>query len=307
MKNLPQRILYKVPGLGRRIARAIDLSIADISSPQAALPGHYYSPIPDLAEIKQDENRIFHSHSKEIPGIELNEVEQIHLLKEFIAYYNRQPFSAEKRHGLRYYFENSMYLYSDAIFLFCMMLHTKPRKVVEVGSGYSSCLMLDTNDLFLNRSVQLTFIEPFPERLLSVLKPGEIEQVNLVRKRVQDVSLELFTDLSAGDILFIDSSHISKTGSDINYIVFEVLPRLNSGVYVHFHDIYYPFEYPKSLVYTGYTFNEAYVLRAFLTFNMKFKIVLFNTFLEEFHLDFFEENMPLCLINKGASLWIMKL
>lgn len=307
MKNLPRRILYKVPGFGRHIARAIDLSLADMANPQAVLPGHYYSPLPNLTEIQQDENRIFHSYNKEILGIDLNEAEQIRLLEEFIAYYKKQPFSAEKKHGLRYYFENSMYLYSDAIFLFCMMLHTKPKNVVEVGSGFSSCLMLDTNDLFLNRSVQFTFIEPFPERLLSALKPDETKQVNLVKKRVQDIPLKLFTDLSAGDILFIDSSHVAKTGSDINYIIFEILPRLRSGVYIHFHDIYYPFEYPKSLVYAGYTFNEAYVLRAFLTFNIEFKIVLFNTFLEEFHQGFFEENMPLCLLNRGASLWITKL
>src|SRR5690606_17050723 len=110
----------------------------------------------------------------------------------------------------------------------------------------------------------------------------------------------------ANDILFIDSTHVSKINSDVNYIFFEILPRLASGVYIHFHDIFFPFEYPKAWVYEGRAWNEAYILRAFLQYNNAFSVVLMNTFMDQFHKSFFREHMPLCLINPGGSIWIRK-
>ena len=95
--------------------------------------------------------------------------------------------------------------------------------------------------------------------------------------------------------------------SDVNHIFFEILPRLSSGVHIHFHDIFYPFEYPKDWVYEGRAWNEAYVLRAFLQYNSAFRVVLMNTFMERYHESFFQERMPLCLKNTGASLWIRKM
>ena len=115
--------------------------------------------------------------------------------------------------------------------------------------------------------------------------------------------------LEAGDFLFVDSSHVSKTGSDVNFIFFEVLPRLKPGVIIHFHDVFTPMEYPRSWVMkpgAWFGFNEIYILRAFLMYNPEFEIIMFNTFLEEHHEEWFRKNMPLCLENKGGSIWLRK-
>jgi len=110
----------------------------------------------------------------------------------------------------------------------------------------------------------------------------------------------------ANDVLFIDSSHVGKAGSDVNCLLFDILPSLRSGVHVHFHDVLHPFEYPLDWFEAGRAFNEAYLVRAFLSFNEAFRIVLFNTFLEHFHECRFAERMPLCLRNTGGSLWVAR-
>ena len=216
------------------------------------------------------------------------------------------PFRAHKREELRYYFENPAYSYSDAIFLHSMIRHVEPRRVIEIGSGFSSCVTLDTNELFFNGDIETTFIEPYPDLLLSLLKESDKENVCIISKRLQDVSLNVFEGLQADDILFVDSTHVSKINSDVNRIFFEILPALSSGVYVHFHDVFFPFEYPKEWIYLGRAWNEIYMLRAFLQYNSEFRIVLMNTFMEHFHEAFFRERMPLCLKNPGGSIWIRK-
>jgi hypothetical protein len=187
-----------------------------------------------------------------------------------------------------------------------MIRHARPKQIIEVGSGYSSCLMLDTNELFFEKAIKTTFIEPYPELLYTLIQENDKKSIKVFPNRLQDVAIEEFSCLNKNDILFIDSTHVSKVNSDVNYIFFEILPALKSGVFIHFHDIFYPFEYPKSWVLEGRAWNEDYMLRAFLEYNNAFKVVFFNTFLEYFHEDFFREHMPLCLKNRGGSLWIQK-
>ncbi len=267
-------------------------------------PGHFYSPIPSLSEIKRDEARIFSSPSRDIPGIDLREHEQLELLKVFGSYYVDQPFTAQKNNENRYYFENPAYSYSDAIMLHCMLRHLRPRRLVEIGSGFSSCVTLDTNEKFLGRSTELTFVEPYPDLLLSLVREEDKKQMRVLPHRLQDVDLDLFESLERNDILFIDSTHVTKVNSDVNRIFFEILPRLKPGVHIHVHDIFFPFEYPKEWIYGGRAWNELYMLRAFLQYNSQFRIVLMNTFMQHFHESFFKENMPLCLKNPGGSIWI---
>jgi predicted O-methyltransferase YrrM len=269
-------------------------------------PGHFYSPIPALEYIRANERSIFDNVSRQIRGIDLHEAEQRQLLDSFKKYYDELPFRDQKTPKLRYFFENPNYSYSDAIFLYCMMRHVKPRRIIELGSGYSSCVMLDTNDLYFNGSIATTFIDPYPELLLSKIKENDRERMKISGSRVQDLDLEEFDSLEANDILFIDSTHVSKIYSDVNRLFFEILPRIQEGVLIHFHDIFYPFEYPREWIYEGRAWNEAYLLRAFLQYNSSFRIVLMNTFLERFHRDFFEQAMPLCLKNPGGSIWIRK-
>jgi predicted O-methyltransferase YrrM len=206
-----------------------------------------------------------------------------------------------------YYDHDNVYFrHTDAIVLYSLLRHFKPRRVVEVGSGFSSRAMLDTAQLFLNDTIDFTFIEPYPERLLSLLRREEKERYTILQKPVQNVPIELFKSLESPDILFIDSSHIVKIGSDVGYIIFHILPVLNKGVIVHFHDIFWPFEYPKEWLMKGLAWNEAYFLRAFLQYNQNFQILLFNSFIGTFYFMRLGKTMPICLKNTGASLWIVK-
>lgn len=270
-------------------------------------PGHFFSPIPSLDEIRKDESRIFENVPRDIIGVELHEAEQLTLLEELARSYKEMPFQSHKVEGLRYYFENPAYSYSDAIILHCMIRYLKPKRIIEVGSGFSSCVTLDTNELYFNGSILTTFIEPHPRLLMSLVKEEDKGRIKLFPYRLQDVNVSEFEALQANDILFIDSTHVSKIDSDVNRIVFEILPRLSPGVHIHFHDIFYPFEYPKEWVYEGKAWNEAYLLRAFLQYNTAFRVVLMNTFMERYHESFFQERMPLCLKDTGGSIWIRKM
>ncbi|MDZ7833372.1 MAG: hypothetical protein U5L07_16635 [Desulfobacterales bacterium] len=166
-------------------------------------------------------------------------------------------------------------------------------------------MTLDTNERFFNWSIDTTLIEPYPDTLWSLLKTED--KPNLVQMRLQDVPLDRFEHLEENDILFVDSTHVSKINSDVNKILFEILPVLKPGVHVHFHDIVWPFEYPKEWVYEGRAWNEAYILRAFLMFNKMYKIVLMSSYVCHFFGYYFKQYMPLCLENSGTSLWIKKM
>jgi predicted O-methyltransferase YrrM len=288
----------------------IDEQAADLrlfgEGPPFVPNGHFYSPIAPKEELRRDAARIFASWPRTMPGIDLREDKQLKLLDVLKDYYPDLPFQSEKVDGLRYHYENPAYSYSDGIFLNGMIRYAKPKKVIEVGSGYSSCMLLDTNELWFDNSIKCTFVEPYPNLLHSLLKDGDLDRIRVHGKRVQDVEDSLFVSLEENDILFVDSTHVSRTGSDVNHIIFNVLPSLAEGVYIHFHDIFYPFEYAKQWIDEGRAWNEAYLLRAFLQNNSDFEIVAFNTFLEHFHPDYFRENMPLCLKNRGGSIWLRK-
>lgn len=269
-------------------------------------PGHFYSPIPDRDEVESREERIFCAPA-ELPGIDLNEKGQLSLLKELASFYGEMPFTEEKKQGLRYYFNNVAFCHTDAVMLYSVLRWLRPRRLIEVGSGFSSAVTLDTNEHFLGGTLDITFIEPYPETLKGLLAEKDRERAALISKPLQDVGLDLFRKLRAGDILFIDSTHVAKTGSDVNYIFFDVLEALEPGVWIHFHDIMYPFEYPREWVYEGLAWNEAYMLRAFLQHNGDYRIRLFNTYIHRFHREVLEKNMPVCLRNTGGSIWIEKL
>ena len=269
-------------------------------------PGHVLSPIHSADEVREREKQLY-AIPRTMPEINLNELGQLRLFDELRQYYPEQPFPAVKKDERRYWFENPAYSYSDAILLYCMIRHLRPNQIVEVGSGYSSAAMLDTNELFFDNSISCTFIDPQPQLVRSLLRDGDLGRIRIVEKEVQDVELDLFAGLRENDILFVDSSHVSKVGSDVNHLFFNVLPRLQSGIFVHFHDIFYPFEYPLDWVYEGRAWNEAYVLRAFLQYNQQFEIQLFNTFIDWFHKEKYFRDMPLVQKNTGGSIWLKKL
>jgi predicted O-methyltransferase YrrM len=306
MTSSIKNTIKKIPGVKELITFYTNL-VAIRDNKLFEPPGHFYSPIPSIDEIKKDEVNIFGNVPVALEGIDLHEEEQRDLLKVLIPFYKELPhFEADHQAGMRYYYVNHAYSYSDAILLFCMMRFLKPKKIIEVGSGFSSILMLDTNELFFNNSIEMVIIDPYPNKLLSLVKESDLKRIKILRSRLQDVDLNEFETLQPNDLLFIDSTHVGKTNSDVNRILFNILPMLSPGVHVHFHDIFYPFEYPKQWVYEGRAWNEAYLLRAFLQYNRAFRIVLMNTFMEYFHESFFQENMPLCMKAKGGSIWIKR-
>ena len=268
-------------------------------------PGHFYSPIVNIPEIKEKEDIIWNDEVSSVDGINLETEEQLLLLKQFSRYYDELPFKKNKTEGLRYYFENTFYSYTDAIILYSFIRHYKPKKIIEMGSGFTSALMLDVNELFFENEIALKFIEPYPNRLLSLMKDGDNGDDKLIEINAQDLDLEIFKSLEKGDILFVDSTHVVKTGSDVNYILFSILPILKKGVLIHFHDIFFPFEYPKKWVYGGHNWNETYILRAFLMNNNTFKIKIFSHFIHTFHKTAFKD-MPLSYNNTGGNIWIEK-
>lgn len=270
-------------------------------------PGHFHSPIPNCKEVSAKSAVIFDRTAARCAGIDLREEKQLELLELLSGYYEDFPFTTTRSEELRYYYPNQIFSLADALIVYAMLRHFEPRNVIEVGSGFSSAAMLDVNDAFLDRSVGFTFIEPDPDRLLGLLTREDQRRHTIRAQQVQEIALEVFEALDAGDLLFIDSSHVAKAGSDLCYIVFEILPRLRPGVIVHFHDIFWPFEYPEHwILEEGRMWNEAYVLRSFLQFNEAFEVLYFSSFLAERHADLLRQRMPLGLEGDTSSLWLRK-
>jgi Methyltransferase domain len=274
----------------------------------AFAPGHFYSPIPNQEEVDRvvARMRTTSAVAGDVPSISMNRERQLDLLKVFERFYPELPFPEEPTAGCRFFYRGSPYPYPDAIFLYSFLRFAKPRQIIEVGSGFSSAVMLDTVDRFFPQPPKMTFIEPYPVNLNRLLRPEDRERVTIVTDKVQNTPIELFASLNDGDLLFIDSSHVVKCGSDLSFLFFEVLPRLSVGVYVHFHDIFQSFEYPEEWLRGGWYWNEAYFLKAFLSNNNAWEICFFNNYVRTVHADFLADRMPLCLKDVGGSLYIRR-
>jgi predicted O-methyltransferase YrrM len=266
-------------------------------------PGHFHSPVPDLEEVRARDAEIF-DRPAELAGIDLRDDAQLALVDELARYAADQPFAAEPTQGLRYHFDNDYFGWGDGLVLFCMLRHLRPARVVEVGSGFSSALMLDTAERFLEPAPELVFVEPNPDRLQGLLRAGDQDRVTLLIRPVQQVDRAVFDQLEPGDMLFIDSSHVTKVGSDVNLLLLEVLPRLRPGVHVHVHDIVWPFEYARKWVYQGRAWNEAYLLRALLVGNPRLRIELWSSQLAACHQERVAAALPLWARDSGTSMWL---
>lgn len=268
--------------------------------------GHFYSPYPDLDELTARAPVIF-DIDKEIVGIDFRVDEQLALLDAMAALVEHDlPFPADKGDEFRYYLDNPAYSWGDGVVLHAMLRHIGPRRIVEVGSGYSSAMTLDTTERWLGGDVDLVFVEPYPELLRSLLRPGDEDRVTIHEQAVQDVDLEVFSALEDGDVLFIDSTHVAKAGSDVNHLFFEVLPRLAKGVWIHIHDIFDPFEYAEIWVREGRAWHEAYLLRALLMFNDTFEIRWFQDYMWHHHHQLLEARLPLMAKNSGGNIWLRR-
>jgi predicted O-methyltransferase YrrM len=271
-------------------------------------PGHFYSPVNNIDELSKREDKIW-KVNKNLTGIELNEAIQESFIEELGKASKIIPFSSTPNQSdFRYYFNNGTYAHADGLVLFSFLLKLNPKKVIEIGSGFSSALMLDTNDQFLNKKIEFTFIEPNPEiNLNKLLRKEDYKNAKILNTFVQDVDINYFKALEENDVLLIDNSHVSKTGSDVNYLMTEILPLLNKGVIIHIHDIFFPFEYPKEwILEKRINWNEIYAVHNFLLFNSSFEIVFFSDFMQQKLKSNSNHELPLFFKDRPGSLWIRK-
>lgn len=233
-------------------------------------PNHFYWPVPDVSELEHREWPIYATP----PGCNFRMREQIELSREFASRYVPElRWSAEPIPDA-YHYHNGYFESCDAEVAYCMVRHWKPRRIIEIGSGYSTRVMaqaLKTNLEHDGVAGELITIDPYPERLPT---NGLGNVVTVVPEQVQSLDLSVFELLRPDDILFIDSSHVVSVGSDVVREYLQILPRLNAGVLVHVHDIFLPSDYPRSAVLENLWFwSEQYLLQAFLSFNRDFEVL----------------------------------
>jgi len=233
---------------------------------------HYSQPIPDTRGLDLS----IWNKCRDLSGVDMHDENQRQLLQDFVSRFKQEYDRIECETSFsktRFYLRNEWFGSVDAEVLFCMIRQFKPRFIYEIGSGFSTLLAAEA--LSRNRAEgfpgTLVAIEPYPPDFLERGLPKDVE---LRRTFVQKVALAEFEALVENDILFIDSSHVCRIGSDVQFEFLDVLPRLRRGVLVHVHDIFIPREYPKEWLLDRHFFwNEQYLLEAFLCFNTAFEVL----------------------------------
>jgi predicted O-methyltransferase YrrM len=261
-------------------------------------PGHFYSPVSSVADA--DRARAQRAGLEVSDAYDLRAEQQIEFASQIGPKWG--DFSKTWR---RYAPDNEYFGLGDGAIYYSILTTFRPKRIVEVGSGFSSAVALDVRDKELP-DVELTFIEPYPKRLSRLLGEGDDRTATIHRSAVQDVPLDVFDELGENDILFIDSTHVSKPGSDVNWLFFRVLPRLKPGVLVHIHDIFFPFEYPDAWLAERRSWNEAYLLRAFLSYNDTFEILFFNSWFWLKHRELVRQYFPEGLKVYPGGIWLRR-
>lgn len=266
--------------------------------------GDYGWPLPSYEELRKNAKTLFRTDYTQLLGIDLNAEAQLQHLKELVPHTEPFPYTEQPQAGLRYHTKQPWYESGKARILQAMIRKYRPKRIIEVGSGFSSALMLDA--LNEDSETRLTFIDPYPERLLSLLTEADRRRCEVRPQKVQEIDPALFTELGAQDILFIDSSHVGKLGADVNYLFFEAIPRIGSGCFVHIHDIHWPFEFDQSWYERGIAWNEPYFVRAFLQFNREFSIFLWMSYLLNSHREKTIELFPQGVAEPGSAIWLQR-
>jgi predicted O-methyltransferase YrrM len=262
------------------------------------LPSDNYQPIPDTRVLPLS----LWDRTTDLPGIDMREEAQKQLLSEVVAKFKDEYAAIPKGTStpeFQFYLGNVAFEAVDAEMLFGLIRLLKPRRMYEIGSGFSTLLAADA----LRRNsvdgcpCRFVAIDPYGSAELERKLPSGVE---LRRKPVQEISLGEFQSLSENDILFIDSSHVCKIGSDVQFLFLEVLPHIRPGVVVHLHDIFMPLEYPKQWVLDWHRFwNEQYLLQAFLSFNTTFEVLWAGQWMQMKHPDLLMKAFP--SYNAGVS------
>lgn len=269
---------------------------------------HYYEPVPDTRNLNDG---VWH-RSSELPGINMNDASQAELLQQLSASHRKTweelPRNGSAKPG-QFSLGNEWFDSVDAELLHGIIRRFKPRRMYEVGSGFSS--LLAAQAIRENREEDDSYqcehlaIDPFPPSFLVEANNG----VSVLPKKVQEIPLDTFAKLERNDVLFIDSSHVLTIGSDVQYEYLEILPRLKPGVLVHCHDIFFPAEYPKEWVLGCHRFwNEQYLLQAFLAFNSEYEVLWAGSYMHLKHAGLLAAAIP--SYKPGScypkSLWIRR-
>jgi hypothetical protein len=272
-------------------------------------PGHFYSPIVNAKdEAVQRAMDSEASSGQALEAFGIDEARLLHWFNLIAEHYAEQPFPEQPSSEGGYFYANPNFPLADALALLTFMVRLRPARFIEIGAGYSSCAAIDVSERHLDRSVHFTFVDPHPELALQLIRPRSSYAHRFLRARLQDVPVDLFARLERNDILFIDSSHVAKTASDVLDYLFRVIPSLNAGVIVHIHDIFCPFEYPRAWIEEqNRSWNEAYILRAYLHGASSLRVLYWSDWFFKCRRSLLETRMPLCATHRGGSLWLEKL
>ncbi len=297
-------------GATRRARRVLDSARHRAATPEHPLLlwplDHYYSPVPDNRALAQEpaRSRVWPPQPRPAVGVDWREQEQVALVHGFAEFADFELPDEPTDDPRDFHLANDMFSRLDAWMLQAMLRHLRPRNMIEVGCGWSSLLSARVNREHLGGSMRFTCIEPYPPQFLE----GGVHGISaLIPSRVEDLGFDPFSQLQAGDVLFIDTSHVVKTGGDVVFLFQEVVPRLASGVVVHVHDIFMPRDYPEEWVLSGRAWNEQYLVQAFLTFNSAFRVLLGSAWLSHCRPDVLESilpDYPARYGDGGGSLWI---
>ena len=287
-----------------------DETSAPVESPLICWPlDHYYSPIADNRALGREpaRSRVWPAETPATPGIDWRADEQVALVRDHLGRQSDFPIPDGPTDDPRdYHAANEMFSRPDAWMLQAMLRHFRPRRVIEAGCGWSSLVTARVNREYFGGTIDVTCIEPYPPEFLGSGIEGISE---LIISPVEEMPINRLLELGAGDILFIDTSHTVKTGGDVVFLLQEVLPRLADGVVVHIHDIFLPWDYPPEWVFAGRAWNEQYAVRAFLTFNSAFEILLGVAWMSYFRSNILASvlhGFPRDYRDKGGSLWIQR-
>jgi hypothetical protein len=280
---------------------------------QVARDEDYYSPLPSVARLRANGARW--NRPSALHGIEYDLAAMKSVLAELLAHYLDEFLTYPTYAEVRQMGFGPGYPAVDALTLYMMIRHLKPRRYIEVGSGVSTffCSLAAQRNASEGHPLQITCIEPYPFEKLSTI-PG----IRVLPKKVEDVDIPLFQQLQENDVLFIDSSHILRVDGDVPFLYLEVLPILSVGVMTHIHDVPYPynFPYPPELWIFGQDWpmfwNEPMVLQAFLAFNKNFKISLSTPLIRYFDEAFLKRSIPIYESvaqnpNTFSSIWLRRI
>jgi hypothetical protein len=273
---------------------------AFLTRPPAFPDGHFHSPAVDSGQLAWRAEELWPEHLPSTPGIDWNEMEHRQVLDDLAPFAAESAYPTQTTDPTRFHDPNGFYEGLDARMLYGLLRFFRPARMIEVGSGKSTLLAADVNTRFLAGAMDFSVIERSPAAFLREPIPG---LSRLINAPVQRVTVETFASLRANEILFLDSSHVAKTGSDVNHLYLQVLPCLSSGVIVHIRGIFLPWDYPRDWVLRQRrNWNEQYLLQGMLAGGQRFEVLFANHYASRVLPDAVEK----CWGQRrgGSSIWL---